>query len=291
MLQWRKQRNIPPILFSHTNCWRYQIMAEVNLLWSQNNCVCNNTFLFLLIDPDLWTTSVVFCHLAVQPFLWFSMTLRGKGALGCYFLNSANSVLFWEFKKLQEWWAMVMIRCASVKIHSCCIHPWSNAVLPHLCHTRVWILGHWCWEPGGAAGPARRQLSPFHSPCVSARASTGVCLAPLVSVPFPAPVKSCWFYKLLLCLSQVLTLPWENNNLWSMQKGQAEGLQALVAAKKTGCEKAGTWETYWNQMACQNICYIRAQPAGTERKTSPWQTMASRNDWNHTGIAAMRSKA
>lgn len=105
-------------------------MAEVNLLLSQNNCICNNTFLFLLIDPDLWTTSVVFCHLAVQPFCWFSMTLRGKGALGCYFLDSANSVLFWEFKKLQEWWAMVMIRCASVKIHSCCIHPLEQCCPP-----------------------------------------------------------------------------------------------------------------------------------------------------------------
>lgn len=155
-----KAEEHPPILFSHTNCWRYPIMAEVNLLLSQNNCVCNNTFLFLFIDPDLWTTSAVFCHLAVQPFSWFSMTLRGQGALGCYFLDSANSVLFWEFKKLQEWWAMVMIRCASVKIHSCCIHPLEQCCPPTpLLSTCAWVLG--CWEPRGAA---RRQLSPFHSP-------------------------------------------------------------------------------------------------------------------------------
>lgn len=156
-------------------------MAETNLLLSLNNFVCNDALLFLLIDSDLRFAQYLFCHLAVQPFQLIPRdNLRQGKQLGCYFLDSANSVLLWGLKKLQEWWARSLtIRCASVRYRAVEFTPWSNAVFKYLWYICcAWVLGCWCWEPSVrvALCPARRQLNPFHSPlCVRQGHSQKLC--------------------------------------------------------------------------------------------------------------------
>lgn len=106
-----------------------------------------------------------------------------------------------------------MCKC---KIHSW-IHPFEQCCLQipliHMLCMGSWLLvlgTFWC-----GTVPSQKAAKPIlFTPVCKTGALTGAGLSPLVSVPFPMPIKSHWFYNLLLYLSQVLMLPYENKNLW-----------------------------------------------------------------------------